>query len=156
MTEHNNNNARAKLYQAWSRMKSLCHSHSYKLRSITYPSSWKTFQGFSNEMASSYKAGLSLLRKDVDSPYSTDNCFWGVNSQKSRSDKGKGVCGHKGVYRVTDGNGNEIYRALWRDPETETTKFKGFSSSKHGSNALSKAIEYSRKVRNEPIASVST
>ena len=60
----------------------------YGGRGITYCEKWSTFEGFLDDMQSSYIPGLTLERKDVDGNYCKENCCWAdyfVQSNNRRS-----------------------------------------------------------------------
>lgn len=78
-------------YKIWSGMKARCENKkhpSYQMyggRGIRVCDNWKSFEGFMNDMFSSYKSGLSIDRINNDGHYSPENCRWASPSQQSRN-----------------------------------------------------------------------
>lgn len=81
-----------KLYLAWMNMRRRCNgdkhikdSQHYVERGITYSDSWQSFDNFYNDMASTYKEGLSLDRIDNDKGYSIENCRWATAKDQANN-----------------------------------------------------------------------
>jgi hypothetical protein len=78
-------------YWAWANMKKRCNSenhkdaHRYKGRGISYDAKWETFEGFCEDMLSTYERGLTLDRRDNDKGYSADNCRWATLKQQANN-----------------------------------------------------------------------
>lgn len=76
-------------YICWRNMKARCDDpnhqakQNYGDRGITYPESWKTFEGFFEDMGENPE-GFTLNRKDVNMDYSKDNCEWVDNVRQGR------------------------------------------------------------------------
>ena len=71
-----------KIYGVWCDIKKRCGNkkvknyHRYGGRGITYDKKWETFEGFYEDMGSTYKEGLQIDRIDNDSDYTKENCKW--------------------------------------------------------------------------------
>lgn len=79
------------LYGRWCQIKGRCNNpnHSryidYGGRGITYCDKWETFEGFLDDMESSYQRGLSIDRINNDKGYSKENCRWATQKEQSRN-----------------------------------------------------------------------
>lgn len=81
-----------KLYLAWMNMRRRCKgdknmkdSHKYVERGIGYDERWESFDNFYEDMASTYKEGLSLDRVDNNKGYSQQNCRWATPKQQANN-----------------------------------------------------------------------
>lgn len=80
-----------KLYKVWSAMKDRCtnkkcrHYQNYGGRGIGFSDEWKSFSQFFDDMAPSYKEGLTLERVDNDGDYTKENCMWVPRSVQLRN-----------------------------------------------------------------------
>lgn len=69
-------------YQCWADMKTRCDNASHKVydsyggRGIIYCKKWSTFEGFWEDMCSTYDDTLTLNRRDNDGNYCKENCSW--------------------------------------------------------------------------------
>ena len=74
--------SKTRQYQIWADLKDRCHNPKnksyirYGARGITYDESWKTFEGFWNDMGCTYVDGLTIERKDNNLGYNKANCIW--------------------------------------------------------------------------------
>lgn len=92
-------------YSSWQGMKHRCDCDTncrwdrYGGRGITYPDSWKTFEGFWSDMSEGWFEGADIDRIDFNDNYYKENCRWENrdvgNHNKSKS---KGTSEYKGVY----------------------------------------------------------
>ena len=63
----------------------------YGGRDITICEKWMTYEGFSEDMLSEYKDGLTIDRVDNDRGYSKENCRW-VTMEKQCNNKSNNRC----------------------------------------------------------------
>ncbi len=95
LTTHNYSNH--SMYNSWAGMKQRCtnpNNHNYDRyggAGISYDKAWQSFEGFSNDMLSSYKKGLTLDRRDNKGNYCKENCQWVSRPHNSAKDKYKPV-----------------------------------------------------------------
>lgn len=54
-----------------------------KGRLAGFPESWKTYEGFLNDIPEGWKKGKILIRKNSKLPYSKDNCYWGEKGDET-------------------------------------------------------------------------
>jgi hypothetical protein len=84
MTEHS-------MYNTWSGMKDRCLNpksdnwKDYGGRGIKVSKKWMHFEGFIEDMAATWRKGLTLDRKDVNGNYEKDNCRWATQAEQSRN-----------------------------------------------------------------------
>lgn len=70
--------------------------HRYGGRGIKVCDRWKSFELFYNDMASSYKQGLTLERIENDKDYVPSNCRWATKKEQANNR-------HTNRYLVCDG-----------------------------------------------------
>ncbi len=81
----------SRIYKSWSNMHTRCANkksenyHRYGGRGIKVCPEWKTFEGFINDMMSSYSDGLQLDRINNDLGYTPKNCRWTDPKTQSRN-----------------------------------------------------------------------
>lgn len=80
-----------KLYQVWYDMHRRCFVSSrreyknYGGRGISVCARWESFDNFVQDMAPTWKPGLTLGRVDNDGNYTPKNCSWQTLSQQHRN-----------------------------------------------------------------------
>lgn len=78
-------------YNAWSGMKKRCENPNaafykhYGGRGITVCDEWQEFQVFWNDMGSSWVAGLTIDRIDVNGNYEKSNCKWSTKLEQGQN-----------------------------------------------------------------------
>lgn len=60
-----------------------------KGKKIGFPDTWKTYEGFYNEVGKDYKDGYILRRIDITKPYSKENCIWDVKGSENNTKNAK-------------------------------------------------------------------
>src|SRR4030065_2104064 len=82
---------RSATYNSWANMKQRCNNSKHPLfklwggRGISYDKKWENFESFYNEMAGSFKKGLTLDRIDNNGNYCKDNCRWATAKQQAEN-----------------------------------------------------------------------
>ena len=81
--------AKHPVYQTWASMKQRCLNPKckafarYGAKGITVSEDWLTFEGFWQDMGSSYQEGLTIDRIDSSKGYCKENCRWLTHSENS-------------------------------------------------------------------------
>ncbi len=80
------------LYHVWQLMKNRCHNPNaadyerYGARGIKVCEQWRnSFESFYSDMSSSWKAGLTIERNDVNGNYEKDNCSWITRGEQNNN-----------------------------------------------------------------------
>lgn len=78
-------------YRTWCRMRERCYYVNHKYydryggRGIGVCDRWQEFLPFYEDMAPTWKKGMTLERLDNDKDYSPHNCVWATRKQQSRN-----------------------------------------------------------------------
>lgn len=78
-------------YRTWSHMKGRCQDKNdkqyknYGGRGITICDKWQSFEGFWEEMGSSYEDHLTLERINVNGNYCKENCKWATWAEQRKN-----------------------------------------------------------------------
>jgi len=97
------NQSTTSLYKKWSGIKRRClnknekNYKNYGGRGIKVCKNWMDFVGFYEDMASSYKQGLSIERIDNDGDYCKKNCEWISLEMQAKNKRGIVLLEYNGV-----------------------------------------------------------
>jgi hypothetical protein len=92
-------------------MKTRCYNQNskdyarYGGRGIRVCKRWVTFMGFYNDMARSYKEGLSLDRIDPNGHYAPSNCRWATPKEQSRNRRNSIIVDGKPLKQLAEETG---------------------------------------------------
>lgn len=79
------------LYHTWEGMISRCQNVScisykyYGARGIKVCERWRDFKNFVTDMEPTWKAGLTLDRRETDKDYDPDNCLWSTPKEQQNN-----------------------------------------------------------------------
>lgn len=91
------------IYNVWCAMRNRCQNtnqKSYKdygAKGIRVCDKWQTFEGFYEDMGSTYKEGLTIERKDLTGNYCLENCEWITKEQQALNKSNLVTITYKGV-----------------------------------------------------------
>jgi len=107
ITKHGMHKSRP--YKIWQGLKTKCtnskqpNHERYGNRGINYPTKWETFEGFWEDMKTSYQDGLTIDRIDNTIGYSKDNCHWITPFEQNRNMRSNIFIEYNGIkYCLTD------------------------------------------------------
>lgn len=89
--------SKTKPYAVWKTMHNRCKNEShnryanYGGRGIKVCEKWSTFEGFWDDIGSTYKVGLTLDREDPDGDYCPENCRWVTQKTQQRNRRNNAV-----------------------------------------------------------------
>lgn len=115
------------LYHCYKNMRRRCDDPknnsyaNYGGRGISYCDKWLTFEGFLDDMQSSYTPGLTLERKDVNENYCKENCCWADRVAQANNRRSN----HRISYNGKDYTMAELSRELGVDPDLFRGKIHG-------------------------------
>lgn len=98
--------SRHPLYKTWKEMRQRCKNKNSKVykhyggRGITICNRWHDFNNFRDDMASTYKKGLSIDRIDNNGNYEPSNCRWSTPKEQARNKRNNIYVRYKGQHRL--------------------------------------------------------
>lgn len=147
--------SKTRLYRIWCGLMSRLFDESsvnykdYGGRGITCPETWRTIEGFIEEMGPSYIDGFSIERIDPNGNYCKENCEWIPKGEQpfNRTLSTNNTSGHVGVCYYLLPDGSSYWRASWSDPLINKRESNNFSIKKYGfDEAKELAIAHRRKM----------
>lgn len=135
-------------YKCWVDMKNRCDDQlheGYGSRGISYQESWKSFEGFWQDMEEGYSENLTIDRIDVNKNYTKENCRWASKSTQSRNRRkySNNTTGITGISRSRDKDGVVSHYIASTQNLQGKTRSKWFSVSKFGEeNAFKLACQF--------------
>jgi hypothetical protein len=72
------------------------HFHNYGGRGITVCTRWQAFENFATDMGATFDEALTLERRDVNSGYSPENCYWATAKEQTRNRRNNHVIEWRG------------------------------------------------------------
>lgn len=122
---------KTRIYRCWAGMKWRCNrddSVYHGAKGITYDPKWETFEGFLEDMGSTYEDDLEIDRIDSNGNYCKENCRWSdsktqaFNTNKARNNK----TGRTGV--VTFGDDLKYYACIKIDGKQRNIPCESFEA----------------------------
>jgi hypothetical protein len=114
------------LYQRWQGMlartmnSSHGHYHNYGGRGITVCDRWLRFENFSTDMKSTFSPELEIERRNVNGPYSPDNCCWATRVEQQRNRRNNHIVEWRGHQKTVQ----EWGEILGLKPNTIITRLR--------------------------------
>ena len=131
-----------RLYNIWNGILLRCDRPSSKAyphyggKGISYPESWKTFEGFFLDMGMTYIDGMTIDRLDSSKDYSKGNCQWIPLEENCAKEKQKPVAKYTldGVYitkypsvqSAVEAEGYQFNASISKVARGERQQYKGF------------------------------
>lgn len=155
----NHNKSGTPEHNTWRNIKARCYNKNnedypdYGGRGIKMCSRWlDSFENFFEDMGPRPSNKHSIERIDVNEGYSCVNCKWIENKNQARNKRKRkdNVSGKTGV-RKHSVKGNDYWRVVWYDSDTDKMQNKYFSIKKYGEEeeAFRLACEYRDAMINE-------
>lgn len=100
--------SKKKGYHSWQAMIQRCTNPKreryplYGGRGITFAKKWETFEGFWEDMGSTWQKGLSLERIDSNGNYCKENCKWSSNKEQANNTRTNILWLYEGNWISTD------------------------------------------------------
>ena len=111
---HGKSKINIKLHNCWKQIKQRCLNSkckaykNYGARGIKISESWQNFANFYDDMASTWKIGLTIERIDNNGPYSKENCIWTNRKRQQYNRRVNIVWLHEGKWLTSEEFGKII------------------------------------------------
>lgn len=101
-TKHGQSHKTSGIYSVWKNMKVRCLNPNHKSyenyggRGVKICDKWLNFEGFYEDMGSTYESGLTLDRVDNSGNYCLENCRWATRSEQNSNTRRNVILEYKG------------------------------------------------------------